>query len=452
MKRLPPGLSFEGPAHPVADVRFLGDLTWVDAQDTRHTEQQIFDEVFRLVQGAHQYVVLDLFLYNSFQGREPERTRALSSELTRQLLQKRKSQPDVPIVLITDPINTVYGGIRSAEFEALQDAGIQVVITDLNCLPDSNPCYSVPWRLLLKPFGTGPGRLMPNPFGKGRVSLRSWLCMLNFKANHRKVIIADDSGIPVGLVTSANPHDGSSAHRNVALRFTGPAVLDLLQTEIAVLALSGVDVALPCLKPPSCDQQTVNQHIRILTEGKIKEAVLAALAQNEAGGSVDLLMFYLSDREVIDALQAAHQRGVKLRILLDPNKDAFGWRKNGIPNRPVAHELVQQGIAVRWCDTHGEQCHAKMLLTRYPGDRASLICGSANLTRRNLDDLNLETNVELLGTIHSTAIHDAGLFFEQMWRNDADRLFSVDYPMYRDTALWKRLLYRLQEASGMGTF
>ena len=50
-------------------------------------------------------------------------------------------------------------------------------------------------------------------------------------------------------------------------------------------------------------------------------------------------MFYLSERQIVKALITAKERGVNVRVLLDPNKDAFGREKNGIPNRQVASEL-----------------------------------------------------------------------------------------------------------------
>ena len=56
----------------------------------------------------------------------------------------------------------------------------------------------------------------PNPFGCEPVTVRSWLAILNLKANHRKVAIADDGTELRALITSANPHDGSSAHTNRA--------------------------------------------------------------------------------------------------------------------------------------------------------------------------------------------------------------------------------------------
>src|SRR5690625_6120146 len=110
-----------------------------------------------------------------------------------------------------------------------------------------------------------------------------------------------------------------------------------------------------------------------------------------SGNLLNRAIFYLSDRKLIAALKSAQRRGAALRVLLDPNEDAFGRKKNGVPNRSVADELVGAGVDVRWCDTHGEQCHAKFLLHQADG-QASMLLGSANFTRRNLADLNLETS------------------------------------------------------------
>src|SRR5690606_7202205 len=79
-KPLPAGLSFAGPRHSADQVRFLADVTWRDDQGRRHVEQHIFDEVFRLIEGARRLVLVDMFLWNDFQGEPPERTRALASE------------------------------------------------------------------------------------------------------------------------------------------------------------------------------------------------------------------------------------------------------------------------------------------------------------------------------------------------------------------------------------
>ena len=191
---------------------------------------------------------------------------------------------------------------------------------------------------------------------------------------------------------------------------------------------------------------------QVLTEGRIKATILDDLRQAATGDSVDLVMFYLADRDVIAELKAAHARGAVLRVLLDPNKDAFGRTKNGIPNRQVANELHRRGIAVRWSDTHGEQAHAKMLLVRRADGRCSLNLGSANLTRRNLDDLNLETNICIRGRAADRVFADAKAYVDLLWNNAADRHFSVDYSAYAEDSTWRTVRYRIMEATGLSSF
>ena len=163
-------------------------------------------------------------------------------------------------------------------------------------------------------------------------------------------------------------------------------------------------------------------------------------------------MFYFSDRDLIRAFIEAQQRGCLIRIILDPNKDAFGREKNGIPGRPVAYELQKNGVPVRWCDTHGEQCHMKMLLAEYRNGSSVLIAGSANFTRRNLENFNLETNVMVRGSRGTVAFRDARLFFDAYWMNEAGRLFSTPYATFADESLFKRALYQFMERSGISTF
>ena len=448
-KPLPAGLSVMGPLRPATGVAFFRDVTYLDPSGKRTSEQEIFDEVFRLIRGADRLVLLDMFLYNPFQGKSPERTRALSGELTETLISKKLKDPGIRIIVITDPINTVYGGATSEQFNRLREAGVEVVISRLESLRDSNPLYSALWRTFFGHFSNGEGDLMPNPFGTGRVSLRSYLRLLNFKANHRKVLVVDSADGLVGLVTSANAHDGSSAHSNVALRFSGPAVTDLLRTERAVLEFSG-GPALDIAPAPAAEPTALRA--AVLTERGIKRAVLKGIEAAGQGDRIDLAMFYLSDRDVVGALKGASHRGVSVRVVLDPNKDAFGHKRNGVPNRQVARELKQAGAALRWCDTHGEQCHSKMMLIGRHSGPSTLVVGSANFTRRNLMDLNLETDVMIEGPPDAAAIGRAGEYFNTIWSNRAGRRYTVRYEAYADDSALRVLLYRVMESTGLSTF
>jgi phosphatidylserine/phosphatidylglycerophosphate/cardiolipin synthase-like enzyme len=452
---LPEGVSYRGGVHPSNQVGFLADVTWVNEDGSRHVEQHIFDAVFEIVRGAERFLLVDMFLYNDFQGESPETTRALSAELTHALIEQKRRYPELRAVVVSDPVNTVYGGIRSKHFDALREAGIPVVITRLEKLRDSNPAYSGFWRIFARPLGKPEGGRLSSPFGDGKVNTLSYMALLNFKANHRKLVIADAGEDVVGLVTSGNPHDGSSAHGNVAATFRGAAAVDLLRSENAVIAFSDDElepIPLPTVVPGGPDGDTASAQVQVVTEGKIRELLLSELDASTRGDRVDIAVFYLSDHGVVKAIVGARKQGAAVRVLLDPNKDAFGYEKNGVPNRPVAADLHKGDVPVRWCDTHGEQCHAKLLLVRRGNGESLLLLGSANFTRRNLQDFNLETDVAIRGSEQTAAIRDAASWFDRLWSNEPGATFSVDYEAYADDSLHKRFEYQVEERTGMSTF
>jgi HKD family nuclease len=193
---------------------------------------------------------------------------------------------------------------------------------------------------------------------------------------------------------------------------------------------------------------------QILTEGAIETRIIEHIDTLNEGDSLSMAMFYISDRDIVRALKHADERGVTIRLLFDPNKDAFGREKNGIPNRQVAHELTKhsQGhTQIRWCHTHGEQCHSKLLLFK-TANTTTLIHGSANLTRRNLDSLNLETNILVSGPHNTPALAQATAFFEEQWSNTDTRTYSTPYETYQDTSFGKMLWYRWGEFTGLSRY
>jgi phosphatidylserine/phosphatidylglycerophosphate/cardiolipin synthase-like enzyme len=446
-RQLPVGISYAGDEHRDVPVEFLYDLTYQN--DTgRVVEQAIFDRVFRMIDRAERFIVLDMFLFNGQHGGDREYL-LLASELSARLTAKKRDSPDVEIVFITDEINNFYGAYTSREIRELRAHDVNVVVTDLTKLRDSNPAYSALWRALVQWFGTGGRGVLPHPLtSSGRkVTLRSYLKLLNFKANHRKVIVTEREC----LAASANPHDASSFHSNIAFAMRGPPCADMLRAERAVLAFSGGTMPLSEVDPIAEDTGAVSA--QYLTEGQIQRGILEEIASLSAGDRLDIAMFYLSDRSIIQALLRAADRGVATRIILDPNKDAFGREKGGIPNRQVAHELVTRSdgaIALRWYDTHGEQFHTKLVLAWHP-DHVTAVGGSANLTRRNLDDFNLEADVKVRAPHGSALAVEFEHYFTRLWTNAAGT-HTVDYSQYEDRSWLKRLVYRLQEWSGFSSY
>ena len=146
-KTLPEGTAYEGIFRNVDDIKFLYDKTYVDEHNNRVIENAIFDEIFQVIAQSNRFILVDMFLFNAFKGKQQDVFRPLSEELTQALITQKQKFPQCEIIVITDPINTVYGGISAPHLERLQQQNIPVVITDLNKLRDSNPLYSSLWRI-----------------------------------------------------------------------------------------------------------------------------------------------------------------------------------------------------------------------------------------------------------------------------------------------------------------
>ena len=467
-KPLPEGINKSWEKRKVTDsqVQFIQDTTYINDKGERVVSQQIFDEVIQMVRNANSYILVDMFLWNDYLGESTTTKRRIAQELAEELILKKKDNPEITIKVISDPINISYYGGTSKIFDEMQNAGIDVTFTNLPELRDSNPIFSTFWRIFVQNVDNlhtylfdshYTFRVFPNIINSGgeNVTLRSFLTLLNFKANHRKLIVTDElnnnSVNFVSLVLSANPHDGSSSHSNVAVKVTGDLARDIILSETQILNLSGKNPQPPFSKEEIMEEGDVN--VSLITDNAIKKEVVSLIKSTEKGDSIDLLMFYISDRDIIRELILSAERGVNVRAILDPNKDAFGREKNGIPNRQTADLLVKNSdnkIKVRWCDTHGEQCHGKMLVVTQK-DEYSMMLGSANYTRRNIGGYNLETNVLITGQYKFNAWNDASNYFSNIWNNEG-LIFTTDYSVYKDESTFKKIVSWIMENTGVGTF
>ncbi|MEZ5275729.1 MAG: phospholipase D-like domain-containing protein [Opitutaceae bacterium] len=448
-------------------------------------DHAIFDALLDQIARADDFICADFFLWNPWEGAVRGNHRDLAEELAAALIARKLEDPDLPIVVLTDPINRIYGNDEPEFFAMMAEAGIPVVFTDLTRLADSNFLYARPARFygpilstLLTPTGLLDRRWIGNPFDPdlGPISLRQMGHLLYFKANHRKILVTRSAERGIELTAgSLNPANGSAAHSNLAVQLTGPVAQAALGTELSVIRWSAregtvledepgrLDATVAAILKRTLmdwDDYLVDEataRATWLTESRIREAVVDQLERAGSGDRIEIAMFYLSDRMVIDALKAAVRRDVSIFLILDANRDAFGREKNGIPNRPVAAELMRLGrdhpIEIRWADTRGEQFHPKaMAVIPADGRPPVLLLGSANWTRRNLGDLNLES--DLLLENPGPALDEFRRWFAGRWTN-AGQPSTVDYDIWAIggvTRFWKTALYRFQEALGAGTF
>lgn len=456
-KSLPGKLNYLGKEYLVNDsnIEFLYDLTYLNSNGEKQYKQNIFNTLLDAIDGAEQYILIDMFLFNSYTAKNGTFHKNLSKELTKRLLQKKKTLPAIVIDFITDPINTTYGGSISPELEQIENAGINVIITDLQKMRDSNFIYSSLWRTFIQWFGNSDRNgILKHPFSstEDNVSLRSYLRLANFKANHRKIFVADSSKGMITIVSSANPHGGSSQHSNIALLVRGDIWRSVYEAEQSVAMMSGGSLS-QVEFPSESIENRINARIRVLSENQIKIAIIREISSENVSQKIKIAQFYMADRDIIKALLTASDNDVDIKIILDPNKDAFGYEKNGIPNRQVAHELVkksQNRIQIRWYDTHGEQFHSKLFVSERV-DRVTAILGSANLTRRNLDNYNLELDVLVTMEKNSETAKIINRYFNRIWNNE-NGLYTVDFEKYEEDSLVKNIIYRIQEGMGLATF
>jgi len=487
---LPPGADRMGKpiATPSDHIDLLIDSTSFDPDTGKRVIRQvIFDEILAMIAKADRFIFVDMFLWNPWQGSTPVEHRGLSTELAEALIEKKRENPDLDILVMTDPINRVYGQMEPDLFLKLHQASIPVIFTSLERMPDSNRLYARYWQFyhglissipFLNKLVTRP--LFSNPFipDGPRISTRQLGRLLLFKANHRKVIVTGsrNGGLEI-LAGSLNPADGSSAHSNMALHIQGQVALDALDSELNLARWSAGYPGNVLLDQTGSAHRIISrintlaaqlsrEHpapgssatVQWLSEKAISKSIVKILENADPDDMVRIAIFYLSDREVMTALENSIRRGVKMRIIIDANKDAFGMKKIGVPNRQAVAELMKLGdrfdIQVRWADTHGEQFHTKAVTITNERDRKNiLLAGSANWTRRNLQNLNLEANLLIFNAPGTVGRFNR--YFDTAWDNTDGLSHTLPYETWSETGFtlfWKTVLYRFQEWSGMSTF
>lgn len=458
IKPLPPGISYSSDTYtiPEDDVEFLYDLTYQKDGKERY-DQSIFDEVYQTIEEADDFLILDLFLVNGYTKGDRDYPK-ISETLSRKIEEQMKKKPDLKVVFISDVVNTTYGSHQAKQIEPLEKLGAEVVFTDLNRLRDPNLIYSGVWRTALGWFGQDGYGWLPNPMAPSapKVTMRSYLKLLNVKANHRKVVITEDSG----LILSANPHDASGFHSNIAFKVKGDIIKDMVKAEKAVADFSGGNLdAFPTEEKVNDSVKALppgatSVNAQILTEREIQKGVVKALDDAKKGDEVWIGMFYLADRDIIDAIEDAAEREVDIRLVLDPNQNAFGQEKIGLPNLPIAaelHKLENEHITIRWYNTNKEQYHTKFIYVKGK-KQSTVIGGSGNYTSRNLDDYNLEENLKLTASSDSKTMTEVDDYFDRIW-NNKNGTYTVDYEKYQDKLpAVKYVMYILQKIFQVTTY
>ena len=349
----------------------------------------------------------------------------LSRALGRGLLLQRSKRPNIKIVLVSDPRSDVYGGTPMEYLESLERAGVIVARVRLDRLRDCMPLYSALWRLALgwwsDPFDEHPG----DP------GLRASLREQNHKADQRRLFVADDgAGGWVSIVPMAPDGD-------LAVEIKGGLARDIAASELAIAAWSESDDRLPA-PPRAAARGPGSVDARFLTEGAIRSAMLDALDAAAAGEEIGLAAPRLSERRLVRALLSAAARGAHVRVLLDPG---------AVPNTAVAAELERGGagnLELRWL-VRPERATVSLAFVVRRGELWAC-AGAADFTRPSLDDIDLESAVELRLPERAAAARALEAYFASAWASGA--AYGA-HAVESEADYWR---YRLKEAAALAAF
>ncbi len=456
-KELPPELNYESEEYILHkdEIEFLKDITINSVEEGPLLEHEIFQAFHHAIQDAEEFIVLDMFMFTDLGAAEGDYP-SISRDLSLVILNQMKRHPDLNVWIITDLVNTTYGAHRASRIDVLEEQGAEVVYADSEPLRDPVPLYSSLYRMFFQWFGYGGNGWIENHFGpeEPKVSLRSYMKLLNTKGNHRKALITENEGI----YTSANAHDASAFHSNVAVRVRGPILEAMLEAERGVVSYTrGNDEHFPTPDQLVIEEQKGDGELtaKVITEGKIFTEVIRIINEAEAGEDLWLGMYLLSDPDTIAALEDAAERGVNVRMILDPNRKSFNSEKPGIPNLAVSHRMdpdSQENMEIRWYNIGQEQYHSKILFLDGKGRDSIVLMGAMNYTKRSFEKNNLENNLSIQAPGNAVFIEDIRNYFNRLW-NNPDHQYTLDLEEYQGKLSWfRRALYRVQKMVRLTSF
>jgi len=507
IKTPPLGINYESPIRETENAEFHYDLTYLDKDGNIQYDRNLWDATYKVIDNAKDYLIVEMFLFNDLYNKDKEHFPEFAKEYTERLVKKQKENPNLKVYILADENNNFYGAFEHPFITSMKNAGINVIIVDIFKLKDTFPWYSPFWRTFIKPMG--------NPQNKGwitnfygdmwpKLTIRNLLRALNVKADHKKVFLNEKEVV----VSSANIHDPSYFHENIAIYTDGPIVKDVLHNLQLVAKFSDSEINVDgsdrrmenimnsgSNDKTETDEKTLNSEnqkennvkqinneeneqnvkektsinseknsitdteghtykIQYLTEGAIGKHLDEDIDSLKAGDELLMGMYFLADKGVIDRLIKAANRGVKIRIIFDRSRDAFGMSTNGLPNKPVSKKLKKKTkgkIEIKWYFTNNEQYHTKITLMKKTDGNVIINAGSANLIKKNIRGYIMDANFRILTTQNSKISKDIYEYFDRLWENK-DGLFTLNFDDEPTTGGFSNFMYKILDATQLGSF
>ena len=304
-------------------------------------KDQIFSEMKRMLASAKSSIQIDIFLFGGKIGKE-----IVDSLLT-------KHRNNVKIQILLDPHLGVAGTLKKEEKELikfLMNNGIPVKTFDLDLLPDNSGILT------------------------------------NYaQIDHNKLLLVDRESFLIG---GMNWSDVATMNRDIMLKITGSAARqlgDIMDEDWGTgnkLTIKAQGENVPVIVPVAAGTSTVRLTQTGIYEKTIKKMILENI--KNAKTSVYVGMYEFSDVDIVEALIAAHKRGLDVKVILSRNDKYkkyipfFGGLIHGTPNLATARRLLDAQVPARWFDpdTDDQEHHAKYSVV----DHTISMVGSVNYT------------------------------------------------------------------------
>ncbi len=229
--------------------------------------------------------------------------------------------------------------------------------------------------------------------------------------DHVKMLIVDGDKAVIG---GMNWGEHSPSNHDVDVMVEGPAV-DKMEWLFRKdwLQSGGSQSELPWIeKTPAHPEGNSSVNLVVssldLNERTIEKTVHRSI--DNAKKSIHCELFVLTRRETVDKLIAAHDRGVDVRVVLNPLKI-----KGFSVNEKAAGRLKEAGVPVKWYvpnERTKSKLHAKMATF----DDDQTILGSANWSYAGFN-VNREADVEIMDKKVNSEFDKV---FETDWKNASD--------------------------------
>lgn len=514
IKNPPLGINYESPIRETENAEFHYDLTYLDKDGNIQYDRNLWDATFKVVDNAKDYLIIEMFLFNDLYNKDKEHFPEFAKEYTERLVKKQQENPNLKVYILADENNNFYGAFEHPFITSMKNAGINVIIVDIFKLKDTFPWYSPIWRTFIKPMGNSQNKgWITNFYGDmwPKLTIRNLLRALNVKADHKKVFLNEKEVV----VSSANIHDPSYFHENIAIYTDGPIVKDVLHDLQLVAKFSDSEInvdgsnketkskiemdladktkirkdtmnignledknndmihleenisdskknekdekeslSLNSGKNEITDTEGKTYKIQYLSEGAIGKYLDADIDSLKSGDELLMGMYFLADKGIIDRLIKAANRGVKIRMIFDRSRDAFGMSTNGLPNKPVSKKLKKKTkgkIEIKWYFTNNEQYHTKITLMKKTDGSVIINAGSANLIKKNIRGYIMDSNFRILTTQDSKISKDVYTYFDRLWENK-DGLFTINFDDEPTTSGFSDFMYKILDATQLGSF